>query len=194
MSFYSAEELREAEDTFHKQYGMTLAQWATIEQRMFYWFHYASDLPEDMARGVFYSSKNFNGRVDMMEAAVDSSAVVAAPSKIAVTALIKRCRAYSTFRNKITHGEPHYDFRKDSATYRQMLLIEGKNLKEHAAGDAISLDYLAWGCDQLRGLSKLILEALHASQEKHEKRLEECVAELQTLPGGLYPNPRTQKK
>ena len=56
MSFYSAEELREAEDTFHKQYGMTLAQWATIEQRMFYWFHYASDLPEDMARGVFYSS------------------------------------------------------------------------------------------------------------------------------------------
>ena len=75
MSFYSAEELREAEDTFHKQYGMTLAQWATIEQRMFYWFHYASDLPEDMARGVFYSSKNFNGRVDMMEAAVDSSAV-----------------------------------------------------------------------------------------------------------------------
>ena len=62
------------------------------------------------------------------------------------------------------------------------------------AGDAISLDYLAWGCDQLRGLSKLILEALHASQEKHEKRLEECLAELQTLPGGLYPNPRTQKK
>ena len=92
MSFYSAEELMEAEDTFHKQYG----QWATIEQRMFYWFHYASDLPEDMARGVFYSSKNFNGRVDMMEAAVDSSAVVAAPSKIAVTALIKRMSSRTT--------------------------------------------------------------------------------------------------
>lgn len=183
-------EIIDAERVFHHQYGLTLAQWATIEQRLFHWFHYATDVPEEMARGIFYSAKNFNGRADMLEAAIRTSSKLSELERRVAEKAIRRCRSYSTFRNKITHGETVVDVRVESPTFKQVLLIEGKDLMHVAATDAICVDYLAWGHDQLRQLSKLVMDGLQGCHTKDGSLLERCITEFEQLPRSLYPNPR----
>jgi len=55
---------QENDDTiqFVRAYGEALLEWARIEQHLFFWFEYVTGLKHMMARAVFYSARNFNGR------------------------------------------------------------------------------------------------------------------------------------
>ena len=68
--------LEEDEETVHQRfvlaYGDALLQWARLEQHLFFWFEIITGMDHMMARAVFYSPRNFNGRSEMLEAAINT--------------------------------------------------------------------------------------------------------------------------
>jgi hypothetical protein len=51
-------------------YGEALLQWSRLEQYLFFWFEFVTGMEHMIARAVFYSARNFNGRSEMLEAAL----------------------------------------------------------------------------------------------------------------------------
>jgi hypothetical protein len=185
-------DLTKAEQEFHTVYGMTLAQWATIEQRLFFWFWYITKLPEPMARAIFYSAKNFNGRADMLSGSIECSTL---PPKARAVAeeCVRRSRAYQAFRNAITHGEPYWDMVPDSPTCSQTILLQGREEASQSSPRVTKSDLL-WGCSHLRELSRLITDGRRASQLQDDASLDKCLEQLQKLRGAIYPIPQDQNR
>ena len=102
-----------------------MAQWARLESSMFYWFMHAIDKPEAMARAVFFSAKSFTGRRDMFNGAIPHSPFHD-DIKMFLKAASKKAGQYSTFRNRVAHGEPTFNLKKNSPTFKQYMLCEAR--------------------------------------------------------------------
>ena len=117
----------QAETDFQISYGRFMQRWARIEQATFHIFRWFSQIPEPLARSIFYSSKNFTGRADMLESTFGhiNEWKEYLP---AVKAAIKKARQFSGFRNQIAHGEPRWDIRNVSPTFKQYVLVGERTL------------------------------------------------------------------
>jgi hypothetical protein len=97
-------QVAKGEHAFYREYGRTLANWASIERGLCEWFILTTRMPRQMATAIFYSARSFNGRADMTEAAIGSSKLPTAAAEFIRSATTKAI-AYSSFRNSISHGE-----------------------------------------------------------------------------------------
>jgi hypothetical protein len=160
----NAIEMGKALTNFHTAYGRFMQHWARLEEVMFYWFQWLSAMPELRARAIFYSSKNFAGRADLLEAATQHAEVGAAEIAFAKQA-IKKCIQFNSFRNSATHGEAVHDARPTSSTYLQYLLVQGKSPVAEQLATAITVEILGFASDNVRELSKIMFDVLqHAGQ------------------------------
>src|ERR1044071_2674828 len=91
------------ERAFYYEYGRALAYWASLEAALCDWFHFTTKMPPDMAAKVFYSARNFNGRSEMLEAAIAVSELTE-DQEAFIKAATARALAYNSFRNRIAHG------------------------------------------------------------------------------------------
>jgi len=95
----------EQENMFYAAMGRSIAEWSFLEYGLAMWF---TTLLSDAERNhgvslhqVFHSGRNFNTKVDMLEAAIHS--LRKSPTQKFLQELIKRARQYSSLRNRIAH-------------------------------------------------------------------------------------------
>ena len=106
LSKEEAERFENAHTELHYYYGIALANWSGIERGLFYWFYRTTAMSEAMARAVFYSARSFNGRAEMLDAAVAHNPTIVGDELAFIKAAIKKAGRFSSFRNRIAHGEP----------------------------------------------------------------------------------------
>jgi hypothetical protein len=96
---------RERYRIFHLNYGITLGEWALLEDALCELFQRLAVIRPKLARAMFYSGRSFATRADLFSAALEAAA---APEsyKAACKATLKRARQYSSARNTIAHGIP----------------------------------------------------------------------------------------
>jgi hypothetical protein len=68
--------------------------WSTIEDGLFEWFKRCTGLQERLAKSVFYSARSFEGRRDMLTAAISFSPCDK-KTRTGMRLCIKRARQYS---------------------------------------------------------------------------------------------------
>jgi hypothetical protein len=183
---FNAAEMAKAEADFQAAYGKFMQRWARLEQGMFYLFSWISEMPEDRARAIFYSAKNFLGRRDMLAGALLHAKVESRYVEF-IRAGSKKARKFSEFRNAVAHGEVVFDPRPHSETYKQCILVEGKLGTYDSTDTAITLGRLEIASENVRELAKLMFDVLQHSglqdcPERDATSPEKSLLRVQALP------------
>jgi hypothetical protein len=90
-------------DEFHRALGQAQAAWSSVEDGLFEWFKQCTGMHAQLARAVFYSARSFEGRRDMLAAAIPFSQCDE-KTKTGIRLCIKRAGQYVQFRNRMSHG------------------------------------------------------------------------------------------
>ncbi|WP_029585582.1 hypothetical protein [Bradyrhizobium sp. URHD0069] len=101
-----AEDLNQVHAEFHHAYGVAMSQWAGVERSLYLWFVHVTQMKEKVARAVFYSARSFNARAEMLQAAIDQGGHLAPERLEFIQKALGRAWGYSSFRNRMAHGEP----------------------------------------------------------------------------------------
>lgn len=170
-------QVKEALHQFHQLYGATLAEWSRLEGQLFYWFQVLTGMNEKIARGIFFSARTFNGRADMLEAALDATHPDG-PLRAFLIAVLKRARGYSGFRNAATHGEAHINLQRGSPAAGQMVIIQGRKVSEEAEETMITMQDLAAAQKKFSVLANNTFSALPRQGIPHTPALLQTCREL----------------
>lgn len=178
LSKEEADGLNSAYAEFHFAYGITLANWAGVERALFYWFYRATEMSETMARAIFYSARSFNGRAEMLEAAIAHNHTLVGDELAFIKSAIKRAWQYNSFRNRIAHGEPIMNIieladPKAGKTSRSIdwSIVEGKSTKGPDPETDVSIDRLKNAAENFHRLQSMLNDAL-GKNKSHQKYLE----------------------
>lgn len=136
----------------HLAYGRAMAKWATIEHWLGKWFAVVTEMPEPMALAVFFSAKNFNGRSEMLESALEHSRAVEGVKQFLRDAIDKAV-TYNTFRNTIAHGIPRL---RVAGRSTEPVLAQGRGEDLRNAVTATNLDQAG---TNFEGLSSILINA-----------------------------------
>jgi hypothetical protein len=162
---------------FHEHLGKAVAAWSTIEDGLFEWFKYCTGLEEYIARSVFYSARSFEGRRDMLSAAIPFSQGDE-KTRTGIRLCIKRARQYSEFRNRISHGHLIYY----ATTVPQYVIAEGRTLSSPWNDTKyVTLDDLKAATLNFEGLAYCLL-GFHPQWQAPDVCEQGCLEEIQALP------------
>jgi hypothetical protein len=170
-------EVQAALAIFYKELGKTIASWSRVEDGLFEWFKQCTGMREQLARAVFYSSRSFEGRSDMLLAAIPLSSCNE-KMRTAIRLCVKRARQYSAFRNRISHG--HIIFVKINDVL-QPVLNEGQTYAVYPGCDYVTLRDLEIVGYNFRELSYLIL-GFHPEYQAPDVCELGCLEEIRALP------------
>jgi hypothetical protein len=186
-------EYGDALNGFHLAFGRTLGQWALIEERLSYWLEFATGLPYEMSRAMFFAPRTFSARTDLLEAALKHNIRLCQCADDFIKAATTKAGKYSSFRNQLAHGEQTFDARGTSPTFKQVILISGKRHPHKAADTAITIGRLEIANGNFRELTKLLMdvsEFVHG--QAGPTRPVECLQLMYELPNQadyLKPDP-----
>ena len=171
-----------AEEAFHQRYGKALAQWAYIEQRLYFWFARLTGLEDQMARAIFYSSRSFTGRRDMLASVLEATST---PDhvKAFLREAIKRASTYSSFRNALAHGEIMIEGTPDGDLTGRLLLMQGRH-PPIAGVPHITIETVDIATNNYMRLSTLMMDGLDLPWEGADSKLllQACHERLLQLP------------
>jgi hypothetical protein len=173
---------------FFHSYGVAMAEWAGLERSLSRWFLAMTKMPEPLARSIFYSARSFNGRADMVQAAIGFCTQPQNASAVAVVkAGLKKAWAYSGFRNSMTHGEAILNVGPDGNYYS---IVQGK---EHLSDPAtpILLNDLIVAAENFAALKTSLAGSVPDASRKPQKTLEQYLALIEALP--KVPNSRSDR-
>jgi hypothetical protein len=179
--FKSPKEHKAAEAEFHLLFGQAMANWAHLERFLGYWFVFLTKMPRLMALSIFYSARNFNGRADMLEEAIEFAHLPAA-TKSFIKLAVKKARCYNGFRNSIAHGQV---LNYATLTTQDFLLVQGKydpTVEIIAPIDDEQLKLAATNFNSLSGILSAALGQAHGEPAYSHVRLEECLERVRALP------------
>jgi hypothetical protein len=130
-------------------FGKAMAAWAALEMSFYIWFEHAMLLDMRQAKPLYYAATNFKARLDLLRAAI-SSTKLEKEEQAFIEAAIKKAIKYSSFRNKLAHGE----FTLEG------LLIESKHADYKAArSSAITQREIETAARNFSKLAELIADA-----------------------------------
>jgi hypothetical protein len=162
---------------FHEELGKATAAWSSIEEGLFEWFRLCTGLEERLARAVYYSARSFEGRRDMLTAAVPFFPCDE-KTRTGIRLCIKRARQYSEFRNRISHGHIIYYVSNPP----RHVIAEGRALATHFAEQSVvTLEDLKTATINFGELQYLIL-SFHPDWQTPDVCEQGCLAEIQALP------------
>ena len=170
-------EARAALDIFHRELGKAIAAWSSIEDGLFEWFKLCTSMEEPLARAVFYSSRSFEGRRDMLLAAIPFSPCDE-KTRTGIRLCVKRARQYSAFRNRISHGHINFIYLSDIL---QPVLAEGRSFFTSDIRDYVTLSDLKTAATNFSELNYLIL-GFHPEWQAPDVCDQGCLEEIQALP------------
>jgi hypothetical protein len=162
---------------FHQQLGKAVAAWSTIEDGLFEWFKHCTGLEERLARSVFYSARSFEGRRDMLSAAIPFSSCDE-KTRTGIRLCIKRARQYSEFRNRISHGHIIYTY---IGVAPQHVITEGRALSGAPNTSYVTLEDLKAATINFDGLAYCLL-GFHPEWQAPDVCALGCLEEIQALP------------
>jgi hypothetical protein len=181
------EQLAEATAEFYHFYGHALARWSQLETAFYYWFERTTGMQDAMARAIFYGGRGFFARAEMLEAAIEHATTLDPTQSAFLKEALKRAKGYSSFRNKIAHGEPRLNVvEATSETKLHYTITQGRNTP--ATGEeSISVTELATAADNFHTLAQCIRDVLpFPVRNPKAKSPEECLALVRSLP--IEPN------
>ncbi|WP_426409858.1 hypothetical protein [Bradyrhizobium ganzhouense] len=146
-------------------FGKAMAAWARIEVGFYIWFEHITAFDLRQAKPIYYSATSFSARLSLIRAAI-TGVQLEADEMAFIDEAMKLANPYSSFRNKLAHGE----FTLDG------LVIEGKHVdRKLARAEAISADKLKKYTHRFNDFAELLLQArdlaLGFNDEDHEPGL-----------------------
>jgi hypothetical protein len=165
---------------FYQAYGRALSAWARIETNLGYQFHSITNTRIEIALPVFYSARNFNGRTDMLGAALKNSGV-SEDFKICLRAAIKKAVSYNGFRNLIAHGQPALHFWPGQRQKDRMVLSQGKADEPEVWSTLITVTHLLNAAHNFSALARLVFDVGDPS--------ERLLPQLRALPALPHSSP-----
>jgi hypothetical protein len=181
------DDLDRASFEFFHFFGQAMAAWSTIEQSLFYWFVLLTGMQEEMARGIFYGARGFGARADMLEAAIQT-VTNRTPEEVAfIKEAAKKARMYSSFRNKIAHGDPRLNVTKkgeldvaDLAEAVHFTIVQGSASPNEPIMSITDMNVAA---ANFRALRREVISALPSMKHlSGAKPPAECLALVLALP------------
>jgi len=173
-------------DEFHKALGSAQAAWSAMEDGLFEWFKQCTSMHTKLARAVFYSARSFDGRRDMLLAAIPFSPCDE-KTRTGIRLCIKRVRKYAEFRNRFSHGHLIYLDRE----IPQHVLTEGRSLESPLIeGHFVTCDDLRIAALNFGKLTDCLL-GFHPDWQPESVCARGCLEEIRALPAeahSLEPN------
>lgn len=183
----NVDELRKLYSEFHAQYGVTLGEWAGIEQSLCALFVKLCGFDPDhqMGPALFFSGRSFSTRVDLLLAAIRTAALDEAKRDL-LRAVLKKARQYSVARNAIAHGVPNH-YAHEGNDY------QGWRIKEHERAwelGGIGIEQLAEAernFMELNCICWMVSDHIGAKRRKNQLKPTEWYLErVQSLPNHAY--------
>jgi hypothetical protein len=164
--------------------GHVMTRWAQLETSLYYWFGRITAMPEGMSRAIFYGARGFAARAEMLEAAIEYATTLTPAEADFLKEALKKARQYSSFRNKIAHGEPRLNVIQLENTEIHYTITQGKN-KPTGDDEAITLDHLTTAANNIHLLTDCIRDMLQvklATLKANPRSPEECLSLVRALP------------
>jgi len=155
-------------------FGKAMAEWALLERALYDWFEHLTLLSEPRAKAIYFAAKNTSNRLDLLRAAIGTSGIEADAQNF-ITEAIKRVVNYSTFRNKLAHGEFTFEGQ----------IIESKLPRKTAREKAVTKEQLEIAIGNLTILTTAIRSALDFAKgmsETEEESLALCLQQVLESP------------
>jgi hypothetical protein len=167
-------------DQFYKALGSAQAAWSAMEDGLFEWFKQCTGMQTQLARAVFYSARSFDGRRDMLLAAIPFSPCDE-KTRTGIRLCVKRARKYAEFRNRFSHGHLVYLDRE----IPQHMLAEGRSLDsplhEQPERNFVTCDDLRIAALNFGKLADCLL-GFHPDWQPESVCEQGCLEEIQALP------------
>lgn len=169
-------------DFFHS-YGIAMAQWAYVELRLSQWFEELTGMSEDMARTIFFSARSFQGRSDMVDAAIRETErleLLHEPTRELLELAITKAVAYSGTRNAMAHGLVVGHLGDDGSFTSR--IVQGKHRVEEHRSVGLTLDEINVAERNFQKLASILIRGLKAHRAKDQLLLQECLEQARLLP------------
>lgn len=165
---------------FYTAYGRAMSQWARIESELCQWFTQITKMTPATASAVFYSSRSFNGRSDMFEAAITTISLSEVESTF-LKNVIKKAVCYYSFRNRIAHRRfIHLHDNERTPPEGTWLLVEGTDTFAAAGIQITDLDNASTNFAKLADAMQLAF--MHCLYPERFPSLEICLEQVHALP------------
>jgi hypothetical protein len=165
-----------AREKFYAAIGEAMAAWSSVEDGLFEWFKRCTAMHETLARAVFYSARSFEGRRDMLEAAIPFSPFDE-KTQISIRKCLLRAGQYAAFRNRIAHRHMLFTYEIKPP---QFVLVEGRTLSG-ASANYVTIEALKIATHNFRRLADCIL-AFHPEWQEPSVCEQGCLEEILSLP------------
>jgi len=179
-------ELSRLYEEFHLQYGITLSEWASLEETLGEIFNRLCNFKtwHGMGPALFYSGRSFATRADLLSAAIRTANIAEDLSEL-LRAILKKSRQFSTSRNTIAHGVPtHY---VESGVEYQGWRVKGGEEVWRPGG--VGIDDLKAAHENYRTLTVICSYAfslLNRSKRQGLLTPQEYLAQVQALPSDAF--------
>jgi hypothetical protein len=175
-----------AEKTFAEAYGRSLIEWGIIEQRLCLWFVHLTQMPDPMARSMFYDGVNsFEPRKRLIKISARHSGIISPGIRDFLITAVNKADKYSVTRNQLAHCETKLDFDESSPTYKEIILVEGGQ-PIVAMDTALTLSHLPIIIGNYRELSRLIMDAYTACGREPESTFRTLREQVHALPPAAH--------
>jgi hypothetical protein len=172
--------LGEVDRTF-LAFGRAMAAWALIERALYTWFEHLTLLDTGVTKPIYFSAKSTSSRLDLLRAAI-GAIELGKNEKVFITEAISVVVKYSSFRNKLAHGEFTFDGE----------IIETKQTSRKAVKEkSISREDLHRASQNFMVLTNLLNNALgfvEGYPESEDESIEICIVQLRELPVHAHSN------
>lgn len=177
----TGQQLKALTDEFYATFGEAVAAWARVEMLFLQYFILTTNLQEEMARRIYYSSKTFTGRADMIAATLHNCHL-SKPYINFVKTAVKTARQYYGFRNSFIHGEPLADMTEGRKYSGKYILIQGKNIDYNTDENTITMEHLKIAAKNYGRFSYFLLMVLKIDCTSHDTLIDKYRMQVLQLP------------
>jgi len=172
---------------FYTTYGQAMLMWTRVETNLALWFQAITEMPDwEATFAVFFSARSFQGRADMLQAALAVAWDDDPELKSFAQEAIQKAASYNSARNQIAHGDLRFsEDQRFSIGHPAKYMAEGTVSHENLVAAATNFQELA-----------IILWEAHAgvSTGGGGKPLSKCHARLRLLPNEAYSSEPSRKQ
>jgi len=174
----NVEEWHKANAEFMFYYGQAMAEWASVERGLYYWFAGITRMKDGLARAIFYGAKGFGARAEMLESVIPFAEQQTKEEIEFIKAAIKKAWNFVSFRNAIAHGEP-IPMITDHGIHVRM----GK-AKDVQDKDTITIEHMGIAAENFSRLASAIISAI--PHHRDGKEIQEYLAQVLELPNQAH--------
>jgi hypothetical protein len=174
----NVEEWHNANAEFMFCYGRAMAEWASVERGLYYWFAGITRMKDGLARAIFYGAKGFSARAEMLESVIPFAEQQTPEEITFIKEALRKAGQFVGFRNGIAHGEPIPTIMDDGI---HVLMGKAKDVTDR---DNITIKHMEIAAENFSRLASAIINAI--PRQRKGKPLSEYLAQVRELPNQAH--------